>query len=192
THSKGSRRRCRGGYEFYVSRRGIKPANHVGLLHGETTNVVAIENESVRVLGVGRGHRVLGDDPGLGIELPDQRRAVAREPDIAIVILSEAVRSGARGLEVILLHRAGFGIEPPQLVGELPSPPNSSVLGGKRIMRSRTRCRYRPLPDHGLDRASDDAGGGSWSLGKALDEIVCDGIPLIRGHGACRRSASCA
>ena len=41
------------------------------------------------------------DDAGLGIELADQRGVVAGEPDVAVPVLDEAVRTGVRRLEGI-------------------------------------------------------------------------------------------
>src|SRR5262245_40805390 len=152
-HTIGPRLRRWRSHELHVTRRWIEPAYHVGLLHGKPQNAVAIENESMRVLRLWSGHWIFGDGTAPGIELADQRRAIAGKPDVAVFVFGEAVRPGTRGLEVILLHRTGLRIEPSELIGQLSRPPKRSVLGGKRIMWSRTRCRYRPFLDDRLDRS---------------------------------------
>ena len=82
------------------------------------------------------GHFVFGDVTSLRIEFANQTRTIAGEPDIAVLILGEAVWAGAGSLERILLHLAGFRIEATKLVGQLSGPPDRPILGSARIMRA--------------------------------------------------------
>src|SRR5262249_59609206 len=104
-------------------------------------HAVLIEIERMRILHRGIRHLVFGHVAGLRIELANQARAVAGEPDIAVAILRKTVRAGARGLERKLLELLGLRIEPADLVGELAGVPDGAIPPGPRIMRARARRR---------------------------------------------------
>ena len=91
--------------------------------------------------------------PVFGIELADQRGVVAGEPDVAVLVLDQAMRPGVRRLQRIFPDRAGLRIDAAKLVGELPGPPDRAVLGRERIVRARAERRHVPQLDRGLHRA---------------------------------------
>ena len=90
----------------------------------------------MRILGLRIRHLVFGDVAGLGVELADEAHVVAGEPDVAVLVLDEAVRAGLRRLERIFLDLAALGIEAAELAGELPGVPDRAVAGGERIVRA--------------------------------------------------------
>ena len=71
----------------------------------------------------------------MGVELPDQPRIIAGEPDIAVLVLGQAMRPRMRRLERIFPDGTRLGIEASQLVGELTGPPDRAVLGCQGIVR---------------------------------------------------------
>ena len=58
-----------------------------------------VEDQRVRIARCRIRQLVLGDVAGLRIELADQPREVAGEPDVAVLVLDQAVRAGMRRLE---------------------------------------------------------------------------------------------
>src|SRR5262249_16648833 len=104
------------------------------------------------------------------------------EPDVAVLVLDETVRTGLRGLEGIFLDRAGLGIEAAELAGELAGVPNRAVAGGKRIVRPRARRRHWPKLDRGLDWPGDGHWGGPGPLGEILDQVLSERVDLLLGH----------
>src|SRR5258708_14387936 len=78
------------------------------------------------------------------MELANQARGVPGEPDIAGLVLRQSMRTGERRLHGVFPDRAGLGIEPAKLVGELAGPPDRAVARGQRIVRSRTLRRNIP------------------------------------------------
>ena len=119
-------------------------------------------------------------DAGLGIELADQRGVVAGEPDVAVLVLDQTMRSGVRRLERIFPDRAGLRIDPAELVDQLPGPPDGAVLGRERIVRARAERRHVPHLDRGLHRAGDDRGGRPRPLREGLHQIGRDRRPFLR------------
>src|SRR5262249_57894012 len=118
----------------------------------------------MRILRLRIGHSVLGDVAGLGIELADQAQMVAGEPDVAVLVLDQTMRSRLRRLERIFLDLPSLGIEAAELAGELPGVPDRAVAGGERIVRPRARRRHRPELDRGIDRPGDDDRRGTRAL----------------------------
>src|SRR5439155_2048095 len=114
--------RRRRGNQLDLAALGFEPTNLVGSLGGEPQYAGLIEVERVRVLHRRVGHFVFGDVTGLRIELANQAGTIAGEPDIAVLILGEAVWTGAGGLQGILLHLAGLSVEAAELVGQLSRP----------------------------------------------------------------------
>jgi hypothetical protein len=142
-----------------------------------------VEIERVWILCAGVRQRVFGDESGGRIELADQRGAVAGEPDIAALVLGQAVRPGERRLERVFPDSTGLRVEPAELVGELSGPPDRTVARGKRIVRARAEGWNIPHPDVGLHRAVDDSRRWPRPFGKVLDEIIGHGAPLFSGDG---------
>ena len=129
----------------------------------------------------GSGYSVTSS--GGRIELADQRGAVAGEPDIAALVLGQAVRPGERRLERVFPDSTGLRVEPAELVGELAGPPDRTVARGKRIVRARAEGWNIPHPDVGLHRAVDDSRRWPRPFGKVLDEIIGHGAPFFSGDG---------
>ncbi len=136
----------------------------------------------MRVLCIGVGQRIFGDDAGGWIELADQGRAVAGEPDVAGLILRQPVRTGGRRLHGVFPDRTGLGIEPAELVGKLAGPPDRAVACSQRVVRPRTQSRNIPHPDIRLHRTIDQRSLRSRPFGKVLDEVVGHGAPFFRGN----------
>src|SRR5262249_35342742 len=146
-------------------------------------DALVIDGKRMRVLRLRIGHFVFGDVAGLGVELADEAEVIAGEPDVAVLVLDEAVRTGLRRLERKFLDRAGLGIEAAELSGQLPGVPDRAVAGGERVVRPRARRWYRPELDLRLDRPGNDGRGGPRPLGKILDQILGDVVDLVLGHG---------
>ena len=89
----------------------------------------------MRIFHVGVGHLVLGDRAGLRVELADQRSGVARVPDVAVLVLDQAVGTGVRRPERIFPEAARLRIEPPEHVGHLAGVPERSVRRRQWIVR---------------------------------------------------------
>src|SRR5262249_13804369 len=158
-------------------------SDHVGVLGGEPHDAAAVDGDGVGILRLRIGHFVFGDVAGPGVELADEAHVVAGEPDVAVLVLGEAVRTGLRRLERIFLDRAGLGIEAAELAGQLPGVPDRAVPGGERVVRARARRRHLPELDRGLGRAGDDDRGGARPLGKILDQILRQRLHLVLWHG---------
>ena len=75
-------------------------------------------------------HLVFGYVAGLRIEPADHAGAVAGKPDVALPVLSEAMRARAWRLEFEFLELRVCRGEPTELVGELPGIPDRAVLRG--------------------------------------------------------------
>ncbi|MNC84494.1 hypothetical protein D3C83_00500 [compost metagenome] len=131
-----------------------------------------IERERVRVLRFRVRHRVLGDLAGFRIELADDARVVAGEPDVAVLVLDQAVRRGLRRLERVFADLPGLRVDAPQLVGELPGVPDGAVARGERVMRARARRRHLPLADVDLRRAGNDLRDRHRPLGEVPGQVV--------------------
>src|SRR5262245_58467083 len=126
----------------------------------------------MRILRLRIGHSVFGDVAGLWIELADQAQMVAGEPDVAVLVLDEAMRPGLRRLERIFLDLPGLGIEAAELAGQLPRVPNRAVPGRERIVWARARRRHGPEFDLRLDRPGDDDRGGPRPRGALLEGVL--------------------
>ena len=81
----------------------------------------------MRVLRLRIWHLVFADCTRLRVELADQRAGVSRVPDVATLILGEAMRSGVSRLQRIFLELARLRIEPTQHIGHLAGVPESAV-----------------------------------------------------------------
>src|SRR5207253_11457252 len=92
--------------------------------------------DGVGSLGVAVRCVVFADVAGLGIELADEAHVVAGEPDVAVLVLDEAVRAGMRRLGEIFRDHTALGCEAAELAGELPGVPDRAVPGCERIVRA--------------------------------------------------------
>src|SRR4029077_15792330 len=72
---------------------GIEPPDHVGILQVEPQNFALIEDERMRVFRIRVGHLVLGDLSRLRVELAYQRPGIARVPNVAALVLDQAMWS---------------------------------------------------------------------------------------------------
>ena len=73
--------------------------------------------------------------PVLGSSLPTYPDR--REPDVALSISDETVRSGVRRLQRIFLEGTGVGIEAAEFVGSLSGVPERAVRRERWIVRAR-------------------------------------------------------
>src|SRR5258708_36140438 len=121
----------------------VKTADPVEVLQRETQDFVLVEDERMRIALL-RGW-VFGDCSGLRIELSDQGSRVARVPNVAVMILLQAVRSGVRCLELKFREFAGRRIQPAKDVGQLASVPDRAVPPRHRVMQSRARGGDLPI-----------------------------------------------
>jgi len=140
-----------------------------------------VDDEGVRILGFGIRYSVFLDLAGLDVELADEAAEVAGKPDIALLVLDEAVRRRHR-IDRILLELRRLGVEPAELVGELAGPPDRAVMGGHRIVRARARRRQVEFLDGRLDRAGDQHGRRPRLFREALDQVGGDRIPVLLLH----------
>src|SRR5207245_8727288 len=113
----------------------------------------SVENQGMRVLRLGVRHLELSDRAGLRIDLADQRAGVARVPDVAVLVLDEAVGPGMRRSQSILFDLAGLGIDPAQHVRHLARVPEGSISCRKRIVRARSWRGRRPRLNGNLEWA---------------------------------------
>jgi hypothetical protein len=90
----------------------------------------------VRVFRRGIRHLVFGDRTRFRVELADQRSSVSSVPNIAVLILNQAMWAGVRCLEGIFLELPGLRVEPAEHIGHLSRVPNGAVLGCERVMRA--------------------------------------------------------
>src|SRR5207302_8064060 len=114
----------------------------------------------------------------LHIELADEAAPIAAVPDVAVLVVYQAVRA-AQNRDRIFLHLAGLGIEPAEPVGELARPPQRAVGRRQRIMRARAGRRRVPLMELDLDRAGDHDRLWPRLFRKARDQVALDLAGLL-------------
>src|SRR5207249_3661414 len=102
------------------------------------------------------------------IELADVGLEVSGEPDVAVFIGRETVRTRSRRLRLELFHLARLWIEPSEHAGELAGPPDRAVRRRERIVRPRAEARHEPLFDRNVDASGNDDGRRPRLLGKIL------------------------
>src|SRR5437588_1055966 len=107
---------------------------------------------------------------------------VPGEPDVAVLVFDQTVRTRLRRLDRIFLELPGLGIEAAELAGELPGVPDGAVACGERIVRPRARRWHLPELDRGVDRPGDDDRGGPRPFGEVLDQVLRERVDLILGH----------
>src|ERR1700684_467573 len=90
---------------------------------------------------------ILCDLASLRIELTDVTPGNRGEPDVAIFIGDQSVRSGVGRLQIIFLKLASLWIEAAQLVRGLPRIPERTVRSDCGIVRPRLRRRHLVLLD---------------------------------------------
>src|SRR6266576_7194097 len=90
-------RQCMRRWHFFqndLSRFRIETADKVTVLRGEEDQSVTIEYKAVRIFRARIGHRVFGYVAGARIEFPDVGFEVGSEPDIAVFVRGQTVRTG--------------------------------------------------------------------------------------------------
>ena len=126
---------------------------------------------------------VLHDLSGPRIQLADVGTRVRREPDIAGAILDQAVRTRTRLRHREFLHLSRRGIQPAQPVGELPRPPERTVGGRQRIVRSRAEGWHHPFLERDVRRPRRSPQPREpVSAGKFSCEVGRDGVGLALGR----------
>ena len=123
--------------ELHLAGCGIEASDVVGLFVGEPQDAVVIEDGRVWIDFGLVGRAVLADVAGLGVELADVSGGDRSEPDVALPVGDEAVRSRVRRLERIFLEGAGGRIEAAEFVGRLSGVPERAVGRECRIVRAR-------------------------------------------------------
>src|SRR4030095_2628862 len=103
-------------------------------LYCEPERALLVEDRRMRVTRGGIGHGVFGHLSSFWVELADMTFEVARVPDVAVFVGSQAMRTCMWRLEVIFCDLARGGIQPPEHVSELPCIPYSAVGSAEWIM----------------------------------------------------------
>src|SRR5207237_9278096 len=93
------------------------------------------------------GHRIFFYSSGARIELADIRFEIRREPNVAVLISSEAMRPGAGCFQWILFDFSCLWIEPALLVCELHRLPQRATRRDCRIVWTRILSRHLILTD---------------------------------------------
>src|SRR6266849_9514963 len=182
-HAIGARFRRGRGEQLDLTRLRVEPPHQVGILHREPQDPALIEDQRVGILGLGVRHPVLGDRTRLRVELADEGPGVARVPDVAVLVLDQAMRPGVRRLEGIFLEAASLRIEPAEHVVHLARVPERSVPRRQGIVRPRPGRGHLPFLDRDPGGAGDHHAHGFVLFREVLGQVLRDRGGLIGGHG---------
>jgi len=122
-HSVWRRRRDEGR----LARFRIQAPDVVGLLVGEPQNAIVIEYWRVWINLFASGRTIFGDLAIPRVELADITSGDGGEPDIAVLVSDQTVRTGVRSLQGILLELPSLRIKPTELVCSLSGVPKRAV-----------------------------------------------------------------
>src|SRR5262249_1522210 len=106
SHAIGTCALCRRRQQLDFARFRIEPTDAVGILHREPENARAVEDESMRIMNIGVWHLVFADGASFRVKLTNQRASVAGVPDVAVLILDQAVWPRMRSFERVFLDLA--------------------------------------------------------------------------------------
>src|SRR5215475_11938133 len=96
------------------------------------------------------GHGVLGDRAGARIEFADGTVAVARVPDVAVLVGGHAVGLGLCWQRVFP-HVTGLRIDSPDEVAPLSSPPDGPIRCLHWVAGPLAECGHFPFPERDRD-----------------------------------------
>ena len=130
----------------------------VRLFIGKPENAVVVEYRRVRIDLRAIGWAILGNASGLRIKLTKLARGNGGEPNVAIFIRDQPVRTGVRRLQRVFFKFASLRIQPAQLVRSLTCVPQRAIGSDSGIMRTRLRCWHIVFHDAYIQRSC--CGGG--------------------------------
>src|SRR5438552_3892213 len=149
-HAIGARLGCRRREQLDLASLRVEAPHPIGILCREPEDSALVEDQRVRILHIRIRHLVLGDGARLRIQLADESSGVAGVPDVTVLVLDQAMRSGVRRLEGEFLEAAGLRIEPAEHIVHLPRVPERAIRRRQGIVWARSGRGHLPLLDRVL------------------------------------------